>query len=136
MGEERLGYKDCEKYIYTSVQHSRKLGVTETDTRVLGAMVLEKVRLRSVSLCRASSVKHVSRIDTIRTKATLPYVSGIFNCPREDNKGIYFTEEEVVESMVNEIDYRSEGRATRRIFRHRGVLAQDVGFEVVEQLLQ
>lgn len=95
-------------------------------------MILEKVRLRSVSLYLASSVKHVSRIDTIRTNTTLPYVSGIFNCPREDNKGISFTEEEVVESMVNEIDYRSEGRATRQFFRHRGVLAQDVGFELVE----
>jgi hypothetical protein len=136
MGEEQIGDENCEKYVYTSAQRSRKLGVTETYTRVLGAMVLEKVRLRSVSLCLASSVKHVSRIDNIRAKATLPYVSSIFNCPREDNKGISFTEEEVVESMVNEIDYRSEGRATRRIFRHRGVLAQDVGFEVVEQLLQ
>jgi hypothetical protein len=98
-------------------------------------MVLGRARLRSVSLCRASSVKHVSRIDTIGTKVTLLCVSGIFNCSGEDNKGISFTEE-VAESMVNEIDYRSEGRATRQLSRHRGILAQDVGYEVAEQLLQ
>jgi hypothetical protein len=91
MGVERLGVETCEKYIYTSAQHSRKLGTTESVTWALGAMVLERARLRSISLCRASSVKHVSRINTIRTKVTLLCVSGILNCCGEDNRGISST---------------------------------------------
>lgn len=54
-------------------------------------MVLERARLRSISLCRASSVKDVSPIDTIRTKVTLLCVSGIFNHCGEDNRGISST---------------------------------------------
>jgi hypothetical protein len=46
----------------------------------------------------------------------------------KENKGTTFTEEEVVESTVNEIGYRAEGRATREILRHGGILAQEVGF--------
>jgi hypothetical protein len=46
----------------------------------------------------------------------------------KENKGTTFTEEEVVESTVNEIGYRGEGRATREILRHGGILAQEVGF--------
>jgi hypothetical protein len=52
------------------------LGTIETDTRVLGAVVLERARLRCVSLCQASSVKLVSRADIIRTKVIVLCVSG------------------------------------------------------------
>jgi hypothetical protein len=43
-------------------------------------------------------------------------------------KGTVFTEEEVVESLVPDIGYRAEGRATRDVLRRGGILAQDVGF--------
>jgi hypothetical protein len=52
------------------------LGTTETDARVLGAVVLERARLRCVSLCRASLVKLVSRADIIRTTVIALCVSG------------------------------------------------------------
>ena len=52
------------------------LSTIETDTRVLGVVVLERARLRCVSLCRASSVKLVSRADIIRTKVIVLCVSG------------------------------------------------------------
>jgi hypothetical protein len=42
--------------------------------------------------------------------------------------GTSFTEEEVVESLIPDIGYRAEGRATRDILRRGGILAQDVGF--------
>ncbi len=45
-----------------------------------------------------------------------------------ERSGMPFTEEEVVESTVNEIGYRAEGRATREVLRRGGILAQDVGF--------
>jgi hypothetical protein len=51
-------------------------GTIETDTRVLGAVVLERARLRCVLLCRASLVKLVSRADIIRTKVIVLCVSG------------------------------------------------------------
>jgi hypothetical protein len=88
MGVEWLVVETCQKYIYTPAQDSRKLGTSETVTRALGAMVLERARLRSISLCRASSVKGVSRINTVRTKVTFLCVSGIFNYCGEDNRGI------------------------------------------------
>jgi hypothetical protein len=52
------------------------LSTIETDTRVLGVVVLERARLRCVSLCRASSVKLVFRADIIRTKVIVLCVSG------------------------------------------------------------
>jgi hypothetical protein len=45
-----------------------------------------------------------------------------------ERSGMPFTEEEVVESTINEIRYRAEGRATREVLRRGGILAQDVGF--------
>ena len=45
-----------------------------------------------------------------------------------ERSGMPFIEEEVVESTVQEIGYRAEGRATREVLRRGGILAQDVGF--------
>jgi hypothetical protein len=46
----------------------------------------------------------------------------------QEASGTIFIEEEVVEALIQDIGYRAEGRATRQILRHGGILAQDVGF--------